>query len=131
MLAVLLLSSTANAADDAQASYLLHCRGCHLANGAGVPPVVPTLIDEIGRIVASPAGREYVVRVPGVSQASLDDADLAVVLNWVLETFNADTLPDRFRPYSAEEVAAARKKALADPLMYRRMLMRQDERQPD
>ena len=127
LLAALLLSGPASAADDVQARYLLHCRGCHLADGAGVPPAVPPLIDDIGRIVTSPKGREYVVRVPGVSQSSLNDAKLAVVLNWVLERFNADTLPHDFRPYSAAEVTAARKKVLADPLRYRRTLSRQDD----
>ena len=121
-LAVLLLSGVVDAADDAQARYLLHCRGCHLANGSGVAPDVPTLVDEIGRLVASPAGREYVVRVPGVSQSALDDEDLAVVLNWILETFNADTLPADFRSYSAGEITEAREKVLADPLKYRRSL---------
>ena len=89
------------------------------------------MIDEIGRIVASPAGREYVVRVPGVSQSSLDDAKLAVLLNWVIESFNADTLPLDFRPYSAAEVTAARKKVLPDPLKYRRTLSRHDESETD
>ena len=121
-LAVLLLSGVVDAAGDAQARYLLHCRGCHLANGTGVPPDVPTLVDEIGRLVATPVGREYVVRVPGVSQSALDDEDLAVVLNWILETFNADTLPADFRSYSAGEITEAREKVLADPLKYRRSL---------
>jgi len=130
-LAVLLLPGVADAVDDAQARYLLHCRGCHLADGTSVPPDVPTLIDEIGRLVATPAGREYVVRVPGVSQSALDDAGLAVVLNWILETFNADTLPADFRPYSIGEIAEARKKVLADPLTYRRTLRLEDTRAPN
>ena len=121
-LGVLLLSGVVDAAGDAQARYLLHCRGCHLANGTGVPPDVPTLVDEIGRLVATPVGREYVVRVPGVSQSALNDEGLASVLNWILETFNADTLPADFRPYSTGEIAEARKKVLADPLRYRRTL---------
>ena len=127
-LSVLLLAGVAEASDDAQARYLLHCRGCHLADGTGVAPDVPTLVDEIGRLVATPAGREYVVRVPGVSQSALNDAELAVVLNWILETFNADTLPADFRSYSADEIADARKKVLADPLTYRRSLRLADTR---
>ena len=127
-LSVLLLAGVAEASDDAQARYLLHCRGCHLADGTGVAPDVPTLVDEIGRLVATPAGREYVVRVPGVSQAALNDAELAVVLNWILETFNADTLPADFRSYSADDIADARKKVLADPLTYRRSLRLADTR---
>ena len=129
-LAMLLLSAVVDAADDAHAKYLLHCRGCHLANGTGVPPDVPTLVDEIGRLVATPVGREYVVRVPGVSQSALDDAGLAVVLNWILETFNTDTLSADFRPYSAMEITEARKKVLADPLKYRRTLRLNGTREP-
>ena len=121
-LAVLLFTAVVQATDDAQARYLLHCRGCHLADGTGLPPEVPTLVDEIGRLVATPVGREYVVRVPGVSQSALDDVGLAVVLNWILETFNAETLPANFQPYSANEIAEARRKVLADPLKYRRTL---------
>ena len=130
-LALLLLSSVVDAADDAQARYLLHCRGCHLANGMGVPPDVPTLVGEIGRRVATPVGREYVVREPGVSQSGLDDEGLAVVLNWILETFNADTLPAEYWPYSAGEIAEARRKVLADPLRYRRTLRMNGSREPD
>ena len=130
-LAMLLLSAVVDAADDAQAKYLLHCRGCHLANGTGVPPDVPTLVDEIGRLVATPVGREYVVRVPGVSQSALSDEGLASVLNWILETFNADTLPADFRPYSIGEIAEARKKILADPLTYRRTLRLDGARAPN
>ena len=130
-LALLLLSGVVDAADDAQARYLLHCRGCHLANGMGVPPDVPTLVGEIGRLVATPVGREYVVRVPGVSQSGLDDEGLAVVLNWILETFNADTLPAEYRPYSAGEIAEARRKVLADPLRYRRTLRLNGTRVPN
>ena len=130
-LAVLLLSGVVDAADDAHARYLLHCRGCHLANGMGVPPDVPTLVGEIGRLVATPVGREYVVRVPGVSQSGLDDEGLAVVLNWILETFNADTLPAEYRPYSAGEIAEARRKVLADPLRYRRTLRLDGTRVPN
>ena len=124
LLLAALTTTTAAADDEARTNYLLHCRGCHMPNGTGVPPYVPTLINELGRIVATPKGREYVVRVPGVSQANLSDADLAVVLNWVLTEFNAETLPRDFTPYSASEVAAARAKVLPDPLGYRQALVR-------
>ena len=72
--------------------------------------------------LARPGGRDYVVRVPGVLQSRLDDAELAAVLNYILTEFNAATLPAGFRPYTAREVAAARKAILADPHKYRREL---------
>jgi mono/diheme cytochrome c family protein len=114
--------AAAESPDPVRANYLFGCRGCHLADGRGVPPEVPTLRDNLGTIMARPGGRDYLVRVPGVLQSRLDDAELAAVLNYVLTEFNAATLPAGFRPYTAREVAAARKAILADPHKYRREL---------
>lgn len=66
-----------------------------------------------------PQMRSYLLRVPGASQAPLSDADLAAVMNWVLEEFNSETLPKNFRPLTEAEVSQARKNPLADPLKYR------------
>jgi hypothetical protein len=123
LLAAALLVSVAQCAfADPHTDYLLYCRGCHLANGEGVPPDVPTL-HELGRLVVSEEGRDYIIRVPGVSQTAMDDEQLAAVLNWILTEFNADDLPDEFRPYSAVEVGEARQKVLADPLKARAALI--------
>ena len=121
-----LTSSTSAASDDARIDYLLYCRGCHLANGTSVPPDVPTLVDEIGRIVSVPGGRDYIVRVPGVAHSDLNDEKLAAVLNWVLQEFNASTLPADFEPYTADYVGKTRKMVLKDPLRYRAELLRGD-----
>ena len=63
--------------------------------------------------------RSYLVRVPGSNNAPIDDEALAGVLNWILQEFNADTLPDGFQKLSTEEVGAARPNLLADPNKYR------------
>ena len=123
LLLMLSLAACATSAADPQTDYLLYCRGCHLANGESVPPDVPTLVDEIGRIVSVPGGREYVIRVPGVSQTAMNDEQLAAVLNWVLAEFNADTMPDKFLPYTAEEVGAQHIRVLIYPLKYRASLL--------
>lgn len=124
LLAALLLGSAGMACADARTDYLLYCRGCHLADGSGVPPVVPTLHEELGKFLHTAAGREYIVRVPGVSQTPMDNERLAAVLNWVLREFNAATLPADFKPYTAKEVGIAREKILEDPLRYRASLTR-------
>ena len=103
----------------ARFDYLLHCSGCHRPDGAGAPPDVPSLLGPIGAIVATPAGREYVARVPEVAQSPLDDNALARLLNWMLQEFSADTLPAGFRPLEAEEVGEARARVLTDPLRTR------------
>lgn len=109
--------------DDVRANYLLACRGCHLVDGSGVPPEIPSLRNTLGALVASSEGRDYIVRVPGASQSRLNNQQLADVLNWILVEFNADTLPVDFRPLSAGDVAEARKQILADPAKMRASLM--------
>lgn len=114
-----LLAFVAPALADTRTDYLLHCSGCHLSDGSGTPHKVPTLRNNLGRIVALAEGRGYLVRVPGSSQAMLDDAGLAAVINWVLTEFNSETLADDFEPFTAEEVKEARSDVLMDPLKFR------------
>ena len=109
---------------DTQADYMLHCSGCHLPDGFGAPPMVPSLRDDLGRIITVAQGREYLVRVPGSSQAMLDDAALAAVINWVLTEFNSATLADDFKPLTTREVQEARHNVLMDPLKLRAELWR-------
>lgn len=106
-------------ADEARIAYWLHCAGCHGLEGRGAPPQVPSLIDEPGRIEALPGGRAYLVRVPGVAQASLADAPLAQVVNFMLQTFSSDSLSAGFQPYDADEIARLRVQTLKDPLRQR------------
>jgi len=125
LLVVLALSALPAAAADEEvrANYLLACRGCHLADGSGVPPEVPSLQNTLGQFATNPEGRDYLVRVPGASQSRLNDAQLAEVINWVLTEFNVDTLPNDFQPFTATEVTLARKQILADPVKLRSSLV--------
>ena len=120
--ATLLLLLAAQALADVRSDYLLHCAGCHRPDGNGLPPDVPSLVGPLGRIAASPAGRDYLARVPGAAQAPLTDTELAAVLNWVLAEFNSDTLPASFAPLQGKEVARSRARVLADPLRVRNEL---------
>ena len=120
--AILLLVFALSARADPEKNYLLHCSGCHLPNGIGDPPNAPSLRDTIGKIVATPEGRDYIIRVPGSSQTPMSDEQLADVLNWMLTEFNRETLPKNFKPLSANEVSQSRRQILADPLKYRARL---------
>ncbi len=122
LLPVVLCLCPALAAADQLAVYMLHCGGCHLADGRGNPPEVPSLRDDLGRIVQVEGGRDYLIRVPGVAQAPVSNQALADSLNWVLSQFNGATLNPEFRQLSAEEVAAARSHILADPLKRRQQI---------
>lgn len=122
-LVVLISCTTSLAGADPRTDYLLYCRGCHLIDGSGVPPEVPTLVNEIGKLVGIPGGRDYIIRVPGVSQTAMNNDELAAVMNWVLAELNADTTPENFAPYTGKEVGEARQKVLVDPLRYRASLL--------
>lgn len=117
--ATLPVLSPANAQMSADAAlarqhWMLNCMGCHTATGAGIPGKVPPLANSLGYFEHLPAGREYVIRVPGASNSALSDQELADVLNWLLETMNRSALPSDFKPYTAAEVAAHRRPAFSD-----------------
>ena len=96
----------------ARADYVLQCAGCHRVDGRGsTRHGIPDFRDSVGHFTRLPAGREYLIRVPGAAQSQLSDADLAAVLNWVLASFSAAQLPADFQPYTQAEVAAARRVA--------------------
>jgi len=99
-------------------SFLLHCSGCHRADGSGIPGFAPDL-RAIGALLDTQAGRRYLGRVPGVAQAPLDDAALAALLNWVLIEI-ADRRPEPL--YGADEIGALRAAPLRDPIAARRAL---------
>jgi len=102
------IGATAARAGSPALDYALNCQGCHRAEGTGTPGSVPALAGSVGKFLQVPGGREFLVRVPGVAQAALDDVALAGVLNWVLERFGGDDVPKNFVPYAAAEVARLR-----------------------
>jgi hypothetical protein len=106
------VSRVAFAADDMQPrfDYVLNCAGCHRMDASG-SAVVPSLAG-IAPFLATPRGRAYLVRVPGVAQAPLSDERVAALLNWALAEFGG---AEKFAPYSAAEVAALRAAPLRDP----------------
>ena len=108
--AALALSASAAAAPGPTEDYLLHCSGCHQQDGAGVPGMVPPL-SGLAPFLATRAGRAYLVRVPGVAQAALDDDRLAVLLNWVIREMSG-AAPEP--AYAASEVRALRAEPLRD-----------------
>jgi mono/diheme cytochrome c family protein len=125
---LLVLVATAAARDAAAFSpgvnYALHCQGCHLADGRATPGLVPAIDGEIGRFMRVPEGREYLIRLPNVAATQLDDADTAALLNWLVHRFAARELPADFRPYTADEIAAGRRRPLVDVEGARRGVLR-------
>jgi mono/diheme cytochrome c family protein len=110
----LVVRAVAAGAYTPEVEFALNCQGCHRADGTGTPGSVPALADSVARFLAVPGGRDYLVQVPGVAQAPLDDAALAAVVNWMLTRFDAPHVPKDFQPYTADEIARLRKSPLVD-----------------
>lgn len=106
-----------------ETNYRLHCEGCHLADGSATPGKVPALSGSVARFAGSADGRAYLVRVPGVANAALADADLAALLDWTLRRFDAVHLPPNFVPFTPEEVGRLRREPLVDVTDARRHLL--------
>ena len=90
-----------------------------MPDGSGLKDVVPDLHGTMGRMAADPEGRDYLVRVPGATQAPISDEKLTEVINWMLKEFSDETLPKNFKPLTVAEVSRSRVRLLADPLKYR------------
>ncbi len=103
--------------------YVLHCQGCHLQDGRETPGSVPALAG-LGLFLQVPEGRAYLVRVPGVANAPLDDAELAALLNWVVAEFGGKQTPRSWLRYTAAEVARQRHRPLLDVEKTRAALLR-------
>jgi hypothetical protein len=116
-LGILVLAAAATAqAEDVRArqNYMLHCMGCHGETGVGLTGKVPSMRGTLAMLSHSPQGRYYVLRVPGVTQSTLSDADLAEVLNWSLRAFSDAKAHEDVPAFTADEIATARKQPLVD-----------------
>jgi mono/diheme cytochrome c family protein len=117
LLSALLLLGALVLADSptrAKQHYQLHCMGCHGEDGAGLEGQVPSLRGTLSRISNGALGRDYVLRVPGVTQSSLTSAELAEVLNWAIYEFSDAAAAKATRPFTAAEVESARSKPLLE-----------------
>jgi hypothetical protein len=113
-------------ADDRRArqNYLLHCAGCHGEAGAGLEGHVPAMRDVFARLSATAEGRSYVLRVPGVAQASLSPELVAEILNWSLREFSTAAAASAVAPFTAAEVEAGKTQPLLEVAATRERLLR-------
>ena len=109
-------------ADQSGADLYQRCAACHLKTAQGVPGMFPPLTERLGPLVDSSSGRDYLVMVVNTGLIGnftingssyinnmmagqlLDNADAAAVLNYLLDTFNRNTLPKYWKPFTESEV---------------------------
>lgn len=105
----------------AQANYLLHCSGCHLPDGAGKPAAgIPDMRATLPRLLASAAGRAFVIQVPGTSGSDLSDAEIAELFNWMVPAFGPGVASPGF---TRQEVARYRHDPLDDVMARRASIL--------
>ena len=99
-------------------NYQLQCAGCHRDHGEGsAANDTPRRQGFVGNFLRVPGGREFLVRVPGISQSALNDQQIADLLNWLLarDGMAGNSSPEQWRPYSGEEVRRVRQSSMLEP----------------
>lgn len=103
--------------------YVLHCAGCHGMDGQGTYSARVPDLRRMGHFMGLPGGRDFLIRVPGVMGSGLDDAQVAAVMNWLLDGMARDSRPAGQTPYDTDEVRRARLTPLGDVMAERRHLV--------
>jgi len=112
-LAALLLGSDTALAYQPQVNYMLQCMGCHRPDGSGEPGRVPSVRRTLVRFARLAEGRRYLVSVPGAAQSRLTDAELAELINWMMDHLS-DLPATGIAPFTAAEVTRNRRPPLIE-----------------
>jgi hypothetical protein len=97
-----------------QSDYVEHCSGCHGMQGNSAPADIPVLRDRVGYFMCTPAGRDYLIRLPNVAYSAItDNQELADMMNFVVFGLGGASAPKGAKPFTAGEVARLRGHALA------------------
>jgi hypothetical protein len=110
-------------------NYTLQCMGCHTPDGSAVPDRVPAIRTTLRAFAGMPAGRQFLVQVPGAAQSTLSNAELAELLNWMIENLSVDPGrnpsidPGRFTRFTEKEVAGYRTQVIVDVGATRKRLL--------
>lgn len=116
----------ARAAYPTTVNYQLQCAGCHQDRGQGsAQNDTPRLEGFVGNFLKVEGGREFLVRVPGISQSALNDQQIADLLNWLLDRdgMAGSSTPEHWQRYTAEEVGRLRSQSMLDLPKVRRGLI--------
>lgn len=92
--------------------YMLHCQGCHGPDGRGSADGAPPFAGNLRLLASRADGREYLLRLPGVVHAELDDERIAALLNWLTARFDPSPAGETPPAFSRDEVARFRPRPL-------------------
>ncbi len=110
----------------AQTNYILRCTGCHGQDGSGSEQAgIPDFRGYVGSFARSDAGRRYLMHVPGVTNASLDTAEIAAVMNYVIATYAGASRDPQAPEFTPAEVDRLRASPVADVVALRREVVAQ------
>ena len=108
-----------NTATSPRANYVLHCSGCHGMQGLGTAEGgIPGFPNSVGHIVSTEMGRDYVMHVPGVVGNNMTDAQIAGVMNFILDQWS-----DGSGHFTEAEVTRRRAVEIGDVVIYRRKVV--------
>src|ERR1019366_4708049 len=92
-------AAPAEEAARARTNFIHHCTGCHLADGSGAPSKgIPSMRNTLSQFLKVTGGREFIVQVPGVMNSSLNDHDIAGLMNWLLPYVSPGVVPPDMPP---------------------------------
>jgi len=101
--------------DQARLDYIENCGGCHGVRGDTVPAHLPELEGRVGWFMCTPEARAYLIRLPNVAHSRIkDNAELADMMNYVVFVLGEGTAPVGTAPFTGDEVARERLKALTN-----------------
>jgi mono/diheme cytochrome c family protein len=124
VLVILMVQISDAKANEAQTRfhYQMFCQGCHTPGGTGGSGV-PPLLNNVGHFLKTAEGRAYLMQVPGVAYTVLNDAQLAEVMNWLIRRYAGSSMPELWKPYTAEETARYRQTPLRKVLENRQRIL--------
>lgn len=124
LVALATLSAAASAQAElrhARDNYLLHCSGCHQPDGRGKPAAgIPDMRETAPLLLATPAGRAFLIQVPGTSASALRDSEIAGLMNWLLPELTGHR---DVAAFSTEEVERYRRQPLDDVSAHRAAIL--------
>lgn len=112
LLAVGVAAATTVRYTSAQSLYMEGCGGCHGILGSSSSRDIPELRGQVGWFMCTPAGREYIIRLPNVAFAAANDETLADMMNFVVFGLGGESVPKGAVPYSSREVGELRRRPL-------------------